>query len=170
MNPVATKPASAREERLDHVADHLVLHAGVLLRLCYLLVRESGSEITRTEAGVLFTLSRGPRRITELAELEGLAQPTVTLLVKKLEQQGWVKRDRPADDGRVVLLSLTADGRTALEEFRAQVGSALRADMDAMSDQQIAALAAATDALGTLVDVLQHGTVACAENDAATVK
>jgi len=153
MKSVATKPSTDRAERIDYIADHLLLHAGVLTRL---LIKESNSEITRTEGGVLFTLSRGPRRITELAEVEGLAQPTVTLLVKKLEQQGWVKRDSTAADGRVVVLSLTRAGRTALDDFRAQVSEALRADLDAMSDRQIAALETATEALGTLVDVLQE--------------
>jgi DNA-binding MarR family transcriptional regulator len=138
---------------MDYVADHLLLQAGLLTRL---LIRETGSEVTRTEAGVLFTLSRGPRRITELAELEGLAQPTVTLLVKKLEQQGWVKRDRPADDGRVVVLSLTEAGERALDEFRAEVSAAFRADMNAMSDKQLSALESATETLGELVDVLQQ--------------
>jgi DNA-binding MarR family transcriptional regulator len=153
MNSPAAKANTDRAERIDYVADHLLLHAGALTRL---LIKESGSETTRTEAGVLFTLSRGPRRITELSELEGLAQPTVTLLVKRLEQQGWVKRDRLADDGRVVLLSLTGAGRAALNEFRAKVSAALRADMDAMSGRQIAALETATEALGTLVDILQQ--------------
>jgi DNA-binding MarR family transcriptional regulator len=152
MNPVATRPDTHRAERVDYVADHLLLHAGVLTRL---LIKQARSEITRSEGGVLFTLSRGPRRITELAELEGLAQPTVTVLVKGLEQRGWVKRDRLADDGRVVLLSLTRAGMAALEDFRARVSAALRVDMDEMSDQQIAALETATEVLGTLVDVLQ---------------
>jgi DNA-binding MarR family transcriptional regulator len=153
MNPVATRLDTDRAERMDYVADHLLLHAGLLTRL---LVKETASEISRTEAGVLFTLSRGPRRITELAELEALAQPTMTLLVRRLEQRGWVKRDRVADDGRVVLLSLTRAGRAALNEFRAQVSAALRADMSGMSDQQLAALETATEVLGTLVDVLQQ--------------
>jgi DNA-binding MarR family transcriptional regulator len=152
MTPVATNADTARVARMDYVADHLLLHAGLLTRL---LIRETGSELTRTEAGILFTLSRGPRRITELAELEGLAQPTVTQLVKRLEQQGWVKRDRPANDGRVVLMSLTRAGRSALDAFRADVSAAFRADMDSMSDEQIAALESATETLGTLVDVLQ---------------
>jgi DNA-binding MarR family transcriptional regulator len=170
MNPVASTAETHRAERIGYVADHLLLHAGVLMRLCYLLVKESGSEITRSEAGVLFTLSRGPRRITELAELEGLAQPTVTLLAKRLEQQGWVQRDHPVDDGRVVRLSLTRAGRAALKEFRARVSAALRADMDALSDQQIAALDTATEALGTLVDVLQQSTATGADTYARTVK
>src|SRR5437588_10727312 len=111
MTAVSTRSGSARAERMDYVADHLLLHAGLLTRL---LIKESASEMTRTEAGVLFTLSRGPRRITELAELEGLAQPTVTQLVRRLEQQGWVERDRPPDDGRVVLLSLTRADRKSV--------------------------------------------------------
>ena len=152
MNLGATDSNSDRVGRIDYVADHLLLHAGLLVRL---LVRESGSGMTRSEAGVLFTLSRGPRRITELAELEGLAQPTMTALVKRLERRGCVKRERPADDGRVVLLSLTPAGTAALEAFQAEIGEAVRADMSAMTDQQVAALEAATRALGALVDVLQ---------------
>jgi DNA-binding MarR family transcriptional regulator len=45
--------------------------------------------------------------------------------------RGWVKRRRPADDGRVVLVSLTEAGKAALEEFRAQLGAALHAHMEA---------------------------------------
>jgi DNA-binding MarR family transcriptional regulator len=149
MNPVATKRPSKRAQRIDYVADHLLLHVGALTRR---VIKEARSEISRTEAGVLFALSRGPRRITELAEVVGLAQPTVTMLVKGLEHRGWVTRKCPPDDGRVVLLSLTKAGGAALDVFQAQVNAALRADMDAMSDEQIAALETATDALGALVD------------------
>jgi DNA-binding MarR family transcriptional regulator len=76
----------------------------------------------------------------------------MTLLVQRLEQRGWVRRERRADDGRVVIFSLTGAGSATLEEFRAQVGAVLRVHMEAMSDEQIAALETATDALGSLVD------------------
>jgi DNA-binding MarR family transcriptional regulator len=138
-----------RAERVAYVADQLLPHAAIVTRL---LVRQVKAEISRTEAGVLSTLIAAPRRITELAELEGLAQPTMTLLVQRLEQRGWVKRERRADDGRVVLVSLTEAGSATLEHFRAQVGAALRVHMDGMSDEQIAALETATEALGSLVD------------------
>jgi DNA-binding MarR family transcriptional regulator len=152
VDPVASSSNADRAGRIEYVVDHLLLHAGALVRL---LIKESASDITRSEAGVLFTLSRGPRRITELAELEGLAQPTMTALVKRLERQGWVTRDRAAGDGRVVLLSLTKAGTAALTAFRAKVGAALHADMEAMSDEEVATLETATQALGTLVDILQ---------------
>jgi predicted transcriptional regulator len=44
-------------------------------------------------------LGSGPRRITELAELERLAQPTLTQLVQRLEQQGFVNRERKTTTG-----------------------------------------------------------------------
>ena len=152
MTQIATSSNSVRAERIDYVAGHLLPHAALLTRL---LIKEVRGELSRTEGGVLNTLSGGPRRITELAELEGLAQPTMTLLVQTLEQRGWVKRRRPADDGRVVLVSLTEAGKTTLEEFRTQFGAALRAHMDTMPDEQIAALETATETLGSLVGVLQ---------------
>ena len=153
MNPT-TSPTAVRAEQADHVAAHLLSNAGLLARL---LVKQIGGEVSRTEAGVLHSVSEAPRRITELAELEGLAQPTMTLLVQRLEQRGWVKRERDAGDGRVVLVSVTDAGRATLVKFRAQVGDALRTHMDAMSDEQIASLETATDALGSLVDALQGG-------------
>lgn len=138
-----------RAERVDYVAQQLLPHAAIVTRL---LIREVEAKISRTEAGVLSTLVAAPRRITELAELESLAQPTMTLLVQRLEQRGWVRRERRSDDGRVVLVSLTDAGAVTLEEFRSQVGGALRVHMDVMSDEQVAALETATEALGSLVD------------------
>jgi DNA-binding MarR family transcriptional regulator len=149
MTPRSSKLDALRAERIEYVADQLLPHAAIVTRL---LIKQVKGGISRTEAGVLSTLVTAPRRITELAELEGLAQPTMTLLVQRLEQQGWVRRERRADDGRVVIVSVTEAGSATLEEFRAQVGAALRAHMDAMSDEQIAALETATDALGSLVD------------------
>src|SRR3954470_8279064 len=153
MNPRTPSPSALRAERVEYVASHLLGHAALLTRL---LIREVRPDVSRTEAGVLRTLTDAPRRITELAELEGLAQPTMTLLVQRLEQRGWIKRERHPDDGRVVLVSLTDAGRKTLEAFRAQVLAALRSQLDAMSDKEIAELEAATETLGSLVDALQE--------------
>jgi DNA-binding MarR family transcriptional regulator len=152
MPATISSPGAVRAEQIDHVSAHLLPNAGVLTRL---LIKQVRNEISRTDAGVLHTLTSAPRRITELAELEGLAQPTMTLLVQRLEQRGWVKRERGADDGRVVLVSVTETGRARLDAFRAQVGAALHVQMEAMSDEQIAALETATETLGALVDALQ---------------
>ena len=154
MNGGTLSASVPRAEPAEYVASHLLGHAAVLTRL---LIRQIRPDVSRTEAGVLSTLTDAPRRITELAELEGLAQPTMTLIVQRLEQRGSVKRERDADDGRVVLVSLTDAGRKMLERFRAQVLDALRTQLDAMPDEEIAELEAATETLGSLVDALQAG-------------
>ena len=98
-----------RAEQIDHVASHLLARAALLVRLLVKQVRNS--EISRTEGEVLGILRGGARRVTELAELEGVAQPTMTLLVKRLEGRGWVEREGLAEDGRVALIRITDAGR-----------------------------------------------------------
>jgi DNA-binding MarR family transcriptional regulator len=142
-----------RSDQIDYVSKQLPSAAGLLVRL---LIRELGGELSRSEAGLLSTISGGPRRITELAELEGLAQPTMTSLVKQLEQRGLVRRDRQIDDGRVVLVNLTEAGSVALEDYRMRARAMLGVYLAEIPDEQIHALAAATDALERLVAVLQQ--------------
>jgi DNA-binding MarR family transcriptional regulator len=154
---VIATPATAtvdRREAVDAVATALVPTASRVTRL---LLRRAPQGVSRSEAGVLSALRGGPRRITELADLEGHAQPTMTLLVKRLEQRGWVARERDAADGRVVLVSLTGAGTAALEELRAAYRAVLRDHLAALPDEQIAALQIATEALESLLDALQQG-------------
>ncbi len=155
MTPAAVDRDSERAERIDYVAEHLLSRCALLVRL---LVRQVGShEISRTEGEVLSVLSEGPRRITELSELEGVAQPTMTLLVKRLESSGWVTRDGLPHDGRVVMVTITAAGIAALEAFRAYFLTELRADLEGLSQRQLAALSRATANLGSFVDDLRRG-------------
>ncbi|MDX6707612.1 MAG: hypothetical protein QOI48_3458 [Solirubrobacteraceae bacterium] len=146
-------PEMDRSDQIDYVSSQLLPRAALL---CRQLVSQIGCELSRTEVGLLNTLSDGPRRITELAELERLAQPTMTLLVKRLEQQGLVNRERQADDGRVVLVTLSAAGTSALEDYRAKASAALGAHLAEMPDDQVEALAAATETLAHLVSHLQQ--------------
>lgn len=152
MSPTAT--TEPRAQAIDTVAELLIPRASLAVRL---LLRRSRRRVSRSEAGVLSAASGGARRITELAEIEGVAQPTMTLLVKRLEERGWVRRERDPDDGRVVLVSLTEAGATVLDELRADYRGALREHMLAMSDEEVAALVTATTALQTLNAALQHG-------------
>jgi DNA-binding MarR family transcriptional regulator len=152
---VAPTPVDTeRHEAIDSIAGALV---PAVSRLTRLLLRRAPQRISRSEAGLLSSLTGGPRRITELAELEGHAQPTMTLLVKRLEERGWVARRRDPADGRVVLVSLTSAGAAALEDVRAAYRTVLRDHLVAMSDAQIAALLTATEALETLLSALQPG-------------
>ena len=97
------------------MAVRLVQHTSLITRLVFSRLDVG---LSRSEASVLARIEAGPQRITSLADLDGLAQPTVTLLIKRLEGQGLVRRERSSEDGRVVLVSLTGPGRDALEHVR----------------------------------------------------
>jgi DNA-binding MarR family transcriptional regulator len=154
MSAASAIPRQRRTERVDYVAEHLLSRAALLVRL---LVKQVHSrEVSRTELEVLSILGEGPRRITELSELEGVAQPTMTLLIRRLEEKGWVTRGGLPDDGRVVLISITEAGRAAQQRFRAQFLAALRADLRDLSDQQLQELASAAKTLSSFVDELQQ--------------
>src|SRR6267378_7921849 len=145
--------APARSEQIDYVSSELLPRAALLTRL---IVRQLGGERSRTEIGLLKTLGGGSRRITELAELEGLAQPTITILIKQLEAKGLVTRTRQSGDGRVVLVDLTDSGNVALEHYRGRLRAVLGGYLAEIADEHVEAHATATETLAQLVDVLQQ--------------
>jgi DNA-binding MarR family transcriptional regulator len=151
---MSTPPALTREDAVEQVATTLLPQASLLQRL---VAKQACWTLTRSEGSVLSTLSEAPQRITTLAELEGLAQPTVTIMVKRLEERGWVARDKDSCDGRVVVVSITEEGGEALECFREQYRCLLREQMALMDDEQIAELVRATAALSGVVEALQGG-------------
>jgi DNA-binding MarR family transcriptional regulator len=143
----------ARPGQIDYVLSELLPRAALLTRL---LVRQLGGELSRTEVGLLKTLGGGPRRITELAEIEGLAQPTITLLIKQLEEKGLVTRTRQSRDGRVVLVNVTDSGNVALEDYGGRLRAVLGGYLAEIPDEQVEALATATATLAQLADLLQQ--------------
>jgi DNA-binding MarR family transcriptional regulator len=141
-----------RSEAIDLVASTLLGRANRLIRL---LMRSGQHELSRTEAGVLATLTEGPRRITELAATEALAQPTVTQLVDKLEGRGLVNRGRSGEDGRVVLVGISPLGVEQLEELRVEIRANMREALADLPDAELTELVHAADTLGGLIEKLQ---------------
>jgi DNA-binding MarR family transcriptional regulator len=101
-----------------------------------------------TALSTLSTLDHtGPRRITELALVEGVAQPSMTNLVANLERDGFVERRSDPDDRRVALVTITGTGADYLKNRRRLATGSLEQLLDKLPDTEAAALAAAVDAL-----------------------
>jgi DNA-binding MarR family transcriptional regulator len=62
----------------------------------------------------------GPRSLTELAQAERVTPATMSKLVRALEDEGLVRRDQDASDGRAIRLEATARGKRILERGRAR--------------------------------------------------
>jgi DNA-binding MarR family transcriptional regulator len=123
----ATTPARCSEE-CHALAVALERRIGVLW---WELLRAADGGLSRTGAAVVAALAAdGPLRITELAQREGVAQPSMTALVGRLEAAGAVVKRRDPDDGRATLVEVTAKGQALLDEraeLRAQrLGSRLQ--------------------------------------------
>jgi DNA-binding MarR family transcriptional regulator len=136
---------------IERVASTLL---GRAARLTRLLMRSGAHELSRTEMGVLSTLSDGSRRITQLAQTEALAQPTVTQLVDKLEGRALVARARSGEDARVVMVEITAAGTACLEEVRAEIRANMREALAGLPDAELTELVHAAETLDGLIEKL----------------
>ena len=115
--------------RRDRQADRTSAAAGAALYgLVSDAVRRIPRELSLTSASTLATLERtGPRRITDLAVIEGVTQPAMTVLVRVLEQSGLVERRGDPADKRVALVAVTEAGADYVQARR-------RAGADASCD------------------------------------
>jgi DNA-binding MarR family transcriptional regulator len=145
------EPTVTRSARLDEIAEGLPQRAAAISRL---FLAHSSIKVSRTEAGVLSALSERPWRTTELAAREGVTQPAITLLVKRLEARGWVSREPDPRDARANLISLTSAGSTALARLRAEYRALLHEEMATLADRDVETLAHATEVLDKLIDKL----------------
>ena len=148
-----TERPSSGGEAVDLIGTTL----GRASRLTRLLMGRGSRQLSRTEGGLLTTLVEGPRRITDLAETEALAQPSVSKLVDRLEGRGLVLRERVAGDGRAVLVSISDEGRERLGAARSEIRSLLRQTLVELDDEDLSALTSANEVLERLIRLLQRG-------------
>ena len=101
---------------------------GAVLARLYGVLRRSvlPGKVSVSQALALSTLRDvGPLRITDLATIEGVRQPTCTAVVNTLEAKGWVERRVDPDDRRAVLVRVTQDGLAVLKGLTEQRASVL---------------------------------------------
>ncbi|RAJ63856.1 DNA-binding MarR family transcriptional regulator [Streptomyces sp. PsTaAH-130] len=109
-------------------------------------------DLSFTAAATLARLEReGPLRLTLLAAAEGVAQPSMTQLVQRLERQDLVMRVDDAVDGRVTLIAVTDAGREVLAARRRSRDARLADLMATLADDDRRALADAMRVVAPLV-------------------
>ena len=83
---------------------------------------------------------QGPIRLTTLAAAEGIAQPSMTQLIQRLERQGLATRINDPEDGRVALVSLSDEGRALRGEQQRERRDRLAVLLSALPAEDQAAL------------------------------
>ena len=100
----------------------------------------------------------GPTRISDLAKADRCSQPTMSTLVQRQEEQGWVRRAADPADSRASLISLTDAGLAELRRARQEAGAAVAARLRQLPGTDLATLDAAVAVMHkilTLEDVLE---------------
>lgn len=109
------------------------------------------SGLSMTAAATLASIERlGPQRLTLLAAREGVTQPAMTQLISRLEDAGLVRRKASPEDGRVVLVVITDEGRATLARRRARRTERLAGILAQIGPDHRDALARALPALEAL--------------------
>lgn len=143
---------------VDVVAEHGAVFLGTRLKRlaerlqadAALVTAAAGVPLQPGHMGIMTALDRGDRTVGGLVDDTGSSQPGVTRTLGQLERLGMVTR-KPGRDLRERLISLTPQGKAAIERTKAEVWPRLGRAVQPMLDQlgsmplldQIAALEAA---------------------------
>lgn len=131
-DPIAEARRQWRAHGWDDAADGMAMvtslvraHQLVMERIDAVL-RPRGLTFARYEVLQLLSFTRaGALPMTRLGSLLQVHPTSVTSAVDRLVAQGFVERHRSADDGRIVLASLTETGRVAAAEATAELNAAV---------------------------------------------
>jgi len=113
-------PTSAQSLDLDTAA-RLRASIARLARRLRPTAAGAAAGLTPTRISVLFTIARrGPIRLAELAEEEGLNPTMLSRVIADFADSGLVTRACDPGDRRAALVEATADGRKLCERMRAE--------------------------------------------------
>jgi DNA-binding MarR family transcriptional regulator len=125
----------------------------VVTRLARQLRQRAVVDLTPSQISALATIERaGPVTLGELAALERVQPPSVTVVVTRLEEKGLVVRRQDPQDRRVVRVETTKDGRRLLARSRSRKDAELDRRLRLLSDEERATLASAAAILERLVE------------------
>ncbi len=115
------------------------------------IAHASGSQQPSVVWRVMSSLDlRGALRASQLAELERVSQPSISVTLQRLERLGYVSREPDPTDNRAVLFRLEPLGTEVLGEHRAHVAEYLAPHLDTLNDLDRAAMTRVCEIMGDI--------------------
>lgn len=108
-----------------------------------ILKRSDQTDLSISEIHMLEAVGKGKdrrRTISELAEVLNITLPSVTVAINKLMKKGYVEKVRGEEDGRIVYVSLTRQGRRIDFAHRYFHESMVRSIIRDMTESEMQAL------------------------------
>jgi DNA-binding MarR family transcriptional regulator len=136
--------SDAVADGLDATAPRLALAVGRLNRR---LLRATSGLSHGTVSALSSIVRFGPLRLSELAQHEGIAAPSITRIVADLEARGLVGREVDASDRRAFAIEATPSGVDYIVRARSARAELVAELLGALDAEQLAAVEAALPAL-----------------------
>lgn len=115
----------------------------------------TGEGLTPTQASVLGQIAmRGPLGMAELAELEGLNPTMLSRVVRKLDDDGLIRKLSDPADLRAVQVEITPAGALVQDRLRALRTQVVSECLERLSEGTVAELLQALPAMESLADEL----------------
>lgn len=123
-----------------------------VMRLSRRLRQQSSGGATPSQLAVLAALTRrGPTSPGVLAAEEQVQPPSMSGIIDRLEEKGWVVRAPAPGDGRSHLVSLTPAGRRLVSGIRGQRNAWLEVRLRGLDEAEIADLRRGISAIERIV-------------------
>ncbi|MYR08161.1 MarR family transcriptional regulator [Gordonia sp. SID5947] len=119
------------------LSDAATIHRDLIRIGRAIRARSGGGTLSAGQMSALWTIAQNaPIRATEVAEREGVAAPTMSRVVASLERHGMVMRTTDPRDGRVSLLTPTADGVDHIRGASSRNSELFEMALDQLADDE----------------------------------
>jgi DNA-binding MarR family transcriptional regulator len=142
---ISAKPADAGLVALAQDFREALRHSIYLVRRL-----DAGGDLSAAQLSTLKMLLDDGVRVGEIARNLGVKVPSATEQIIKLERAGLARRSADPDDSRAVRVTLTAEGRAAVEHANGRRNAVMAGILASLSDSDRAALAAALPVIGKI--------------------
>jgi DNA-binding MarR family transcriptional regulator len=147
------EPGPGRREAPSEVSLAVAGELRVLISRLGRRTRAATGEMTPSQFSALLNLDEaGALRLHELAAREGVAPPTMSRVIDGLVAADLVSRERDTNDARSSFISVTVQGKSAIDRFTDSRSRLLAAHLDGLGEEHRAAISAALPGIRALVD------------------
>jgi DNA-binding MarR family transcriptional regulator len=128
------------------------------LRHSIYLVRrlDADGELTAAQLSTLKMMLDEGVRVGEIARNLGVKVPSATEQIIKLERAGLARREPDPDDSRAVRVTLTMEGRAAVDSANQRRNGVMAGILSSLTENDRQALAAALPVIEKINATLQH--------------
>lgn len=106
-------------ENIENASIFIMMNQLMHLSRYHAVRRMENMNLNPSQAGILFILNcEGRLSQRELAEKIGITPPSMTVAVRKLEDQGYIRKEADERDQRIVRICLSDAGMDCIEELK----------------------------------------------------